>query len=103
MYSLKQYEIDEINKWLMLDDVLDDEIFNEVFINLGNDIEKIYQEYLDIEYSFDESVRSEIVSLEEFIKATELKLEDRFYSEVNRYVKFSDGCIYYINDNTLLG
>lgn len=103
MYSLKQYEIDEIKEFLMLDCELDDEIFNYYFVNLGYDIKKIYDEYLEIEYSFDEDVRSKIATLEEFIHATELKLEDRYYSEINRYVKFSDGCIYYINDNTLLG
>lgn len=103
MYSLKQNEIDEIKEFLMLDCELDDEIFNEYFVNLGYDVKKIYDEYLEIEYSFDESVRSKIATLDEFIKATKLKLKDRFYSEINRYVMFSDGCIYYINDNTLLG
>lgn len=103
IHNLTGKELKDIEEFLMLDEELDEDIFNEYFVNLGSDIKKIYNEYLEIEYSFDESVRSKIVTLDEFKKALELKLEDRFYSEINRYVKFSNGNIYYINDNTLLG
>ena len=103
MYNLKQHEIDDIKEFLELSCGLDDEIFNNYFVNLGCDIQNIYNNYVSKELSYNENVRGRIATLEEFTKATELKLNDRFYSEINRYIKFSDGCIYYINDNTMLG
>ena len=102
MYSLKEYEIEEIKKFLEIDS-LDDEIFNNYFVKIGTDIALIYSEYVYQENSYPISVRGNIATLEEFKQALELKLEDRFYCEINRYIKFSDGCVYYINDNTLLG
>lgn len=103
MYSLNEIEINDIKEFLELSCELDDEIFNNYFINLGCDIQDIYNNYVNKELSYNENVRGKIATLEEFIKATELKLNDRFYTEINRYIKFSDGCIYYINDNTMLG
>ena len=35
MNNLKQNEIDKIKEWLMLECELDDEIFNNYFVNLG--------------------------------------------------------------------
>jgi hypothetical protein len=102
MYGLKEYEIEDIKKFLEIDS-LDDEIFNNYFVFLGFDIEEIYNNYVNIENNYPKELQSDIVSLEEFKKVIELKLEDRFYSEINKYIKFSDNCIYYINDNTLLG
>ena len=93
MYNLKQHEIDDIKEFLELSCGLDDEIFNNYFVNLGCDIQNIYNNYVSKELSYNENVRGRIATLEEFTKATEL----------NRYIKFSDGCIYYINDNTMLG
>lgn len=102
MYSLEEYEIEEIKKFLEIDN-LDDEIFNNYFVCLGYNVEEIYNDYVNIESNYPKELQSKIVSLEEFKKVIELKLNDRFYSEVNKYIKFSDNCIYYINDNTLLG
>lgn len=101
MNNLKQYEIDEIEKFLMLDCELDDEIFNYYFINLGSNIKQVYKDYVTLENNLYNNFN--VATYKEFKKATELKLEDRFYTEINRYIKFSDNCIYYINDNTLLG
>lgn len=102
MNNLKQNEIDKIKEWLMLECELDDEIFNYYFVNLGNDTKEIYNNYVYEEFVLYLNTEY-IASYDEFMKATELELDDRVYSEINRYIKLSDGNIYYINDNTLLG
>ena len=82
---------------------LDKELFDYNFMNMGNSVAKVYVDYVDLEKSFDISVRENIVSLSDFIKVLDSKLKDRNYSHLNRYVRFSNGNIYYITDNTLLG
>lgn len=102
MNNLKQNEIDKIKEWLMLECELDDEIFNDYFVNLGNNVIEIYNNYVYEEFVLYAN-DTYIATYNEFIKALDLPLEDRFYTEINRYVRFSDNNIYYINDNTLLG
>jgi hypothetical protein len=93
-------ELEEIKDFIGVG-YLDLELFNDTFIDLGINVKEIYNEYVFNEFLMYDN--KEIASYEDFLKALDLKLNDRGYTEINRYVRFSNNHIFYITDNTLLG
>ena len=100
IHYLTRKELNDIKEFLMVDE-LDEDIFEDIFVQLSGSVRDIYVEYVMTEKDLYNN--QDVATYEEFLKALELKLDDRFYTEINRYVKFSNGRVYYINDNTLLG
>ena len=100
IHGLTKKELKDIEEFLALDCELDEEIFNAYFVDLGTNRKQVYQDYVTIENKVYDNFDTR--TFEDFENALTLALEDRFYTEINRYVEFSNKHIYYINDNTLL-
>ena len=100
IHNLTGKELKNIEEFLMLDEELDEDTFNYYFTAIKGSDKEVYDCYVTLENNLYNNY--EVRTFEEFVNALTLPLEDRFYTEINRYVKFSNGVIYYISDNTLL-
>lgn len=98
--NLKEF-IDDYDMFDNFEDLVNDLVKSNQFIFISENEKQAYNSYVEFEKGFIHDWHT-IRSFEDFKNALSLDYDDRSYTEINRYIKLSNG-VYYINDNTLLG